>query len=261
MERHNTTYPSNTGTALTIHHCGYEHNATPHGFGPFKRDHYLIHCVLNGSGFFEAGGIRYSVKSGEAFLIRPGESTFYIAAKNDPWSYVWVGFSGSEAEDVLEMLGGGPILHYTDPVNMEKCVHQLMRYLANPFLRQSELYRFFSFFTLTTQSSRDASPAAAAKAFLTQNHTYSITVEQAAAYAGVSRSHLFRLFRQAYGMAPQEYLCQQRLQHAARLLKDGATVTEAAYSSGFSDLPHFSRRFRQEYGSAPSQYLHQKQDG
>ena len=257
MERFYSGYRAAVGGALNLHHCGFERNATPHGYGPLKRDHYLIHCVLEGSGFFETGGVRYRVKTGEAFLIRPGELTFYIADETDPWSYGWVGFSGSEAADALHLLGAGPILRFDDTAGMEKCVRQLMRCHStesNPFLRQSELYRFFSLFVLSPQSAKAISPAAVAQAFLQQNHTYTITVEQAAAYAGVSRSHLFRLFRQAYGVSPQEYLCRLRLQHAAQLLADGSPVAQAAYSAGFADLPNFSRRFRQTYGTTPSQY-------
>ncbi len=258
MERYSPFYLPGAGSALYFNQCGLEHLATPHGHGPAVRDHYLIHCVLDGWGFFEAGGVQHHVGPGEAFLIRPGEMTYYIADKTDPWSYGWVGFSGSEAVNILEALGGGPILRFSDITDMEKCVRQLMRLHrtteSNPFARQSELYHFFSLFTLSPHIDRSRSPAAVAQAFLQQNHTYAITVEQAATYAGVSRSHLFRLFRQAYGVAPQEYLSQLRLQHAAQLLQDGATVTQAAYSSGFSDLPNFSRRFRQAYGMAPSFY-------
>ncbi len=257
MERYGTPFQPETGSALTLNHCGLETRATLHGYGPAIRDNYLLHCVLSGRGYFETGGVRYSVNSGEAFLIRPGEVTFYIADKTDPWSYGWVGFSGSEAADVPEMLGGGPILRFTDLSAMEKCVRRLMQYHTqetNPFVRQSELYRFFSFFELAQKAKPRRSPAEVAQAFLQQNHAYSVTVEQAATYAGVSRSHLFRLFQQAYGVSPQEYLCRLRLQHAAQLLAEGASVAEAAYSSGFSDLPHFSRRFRQEYGTAPSRY-------
>lgn len=257
MERYNTEHLSGAGSALVLHHCGFERHATPHGYGPLRRDHYLIHCVVTGSGFFETGGVRYRVNTGEAFLIRPGELTFYIADGTDPWSYCWVGFSGSEAADTLQLLGGGPILRFADTAGMEKCVRRLMRCHStesNPFLRQSELYHFFSLFTLSPQSAGAVSPAAVAQAFLQQNHTYAVTVEQAAAYAGVSRSHLFRLFRQAYGVSPQEHLCRLRLQHAAQLLRDGSPVAQAAYSAGFADLPNFSRRFRQAYGTTPSQY-------
>lgn len=257
MGQYGTSYYPSSGSAPVLHHCGIEHNATPTGFGPFKRDHYLIHCVLKGSGYFETGNVRYHVHAGEAFLIRPYEVSFYVSDKNDPWSYAWVGFSGSGAEDMLEMMGSGPILQVADLAEAERCVERLIelrRLEANPFARLSELYRFFSCFVLSPGNAKILSPAAVAQLFFQQNHTCTITVEQAADYAGVSRSHLFRLFRQTCGISPQEYLCRLRLQHAAQLLQSGSPVAQAAYSAGFTDLPNFSRRFKKSYGVAPSKY-------
>lgn len=257
MGQYGTSYYPSSGSALVMHHCGIEQNATPNGFGPFKRDHYLIHCVLKGSGYFETGGVRYHVQAGEAFLIRPYEVSFYISDKSAPWDYAWVGFSGNEANDMLEMMGGGPILQITDLTGVERCVQRLIQLRSletNPFARLSELYRFFSYFTLSPRNAKILSPVAVAQMFLQQNHTCAITVEQAADYAGVSRSHLFRLFQQTCGISPQEYLCRLRLQHAAQLLQSGSPVAQAAYSAGFTDFPNFSRRFKKSYGVAPSKY-------
>ena len=257
MGQYGTSYYPSSGFSLVMHHCGIEENATPNGFGPIKRDHYLIHCVLKGSGYFENEGVRYHVRAGEAFLIRPYEVAFYISDKEDPWTYAWVGFSGSEANDILEMMGGGPILQITDPAGAERCVARLIRLRSletNPFARLGELYHFFSYFVLSPGSAKILSPVAVAQMFFQQNHTCAITVEQAADYAGVSRSHLFRLFRQTCSISPQEYLCRLRLQHAAQLLQSGSPVAQAAYSAGFTDLPNFSRRFKKSYGVTPSKY-------
>ena len=257
VEHYQSPYGTEATNALHLNHCGIWHCEPSRACGPAVRDHYLIHCILQGRGYFEAGGMRHSLGEGDAFLIRPGESTFYIADETDPWYYCWVGFSGNEAAKALQLLGNGPILHFRDTAAMETCVRQLitcLRMQSNPFARQSELYRFFSLFELSAQAQPLLPPATVAQMFFRQNLTYAITVEQAADYAGVSRSHLFRLFRKAYGMSPQTYLCKLRLEHAAEMLLKGSSVTEAAYSSGFSDLPHFSRQFRQTYGVAPSQY-------
>lgn len=261
MDHYQTPYQTEANAALHLNHCGIWHCAPSLSYGPAVRDHYLVHCILQGRGCFEAGGVRHSLGAGDAFLIRPGESTFYIADSEDPWYYCWVGFSGNEAADALQLLGSGPILRFQDSAAMESCVQRLITCLhtqSNPFTRQSELYRFFSLFELSMRDQPIRPPEEVAQMFFRQNLTYAITVEQAANYAGVSRSHLFRLFRKAYGMSPQEYLCKLRLEHAADMLANGSSVTEAAYSSGFSDLPHFSRQFRRIYGFPPSQYQNRK---
>ena len=33
----------------------------------------------------------------QAFLIRPGEKCKYIASSDNPWSYIWIGFTGTLA--------------------------------------------------------------------------------------------------------------------------------------------------------------------
>lgn len=74
----------------------------------------------------------------------------------------------------------------------------------------------------------------------------------------INRDHLRRLFKQALGQTPHEYLLQLRMDCAKRLLSrnatEGVTVAEAAYQAGFYDPLYFSRIFRKYTGVAPSQW-------
>ena len=82
-----------------------------------------------------------------------------------------------------------------------------------------------------------------------------IDVGDIAAHAGISRSHLYRLFVQHTAMTPSEYLTRYRIDRAATLLKcNGLSVGEAAYSTGFSDQLYFSRVFKKWKGLPPSQW-------
>lgn len=83
-----------------------------------------------------------------------------------------------------------------------------------------------------------------------------LTLDDLAAAAGVSRFHFTRLFRAETGKTPFRYLLDVRVARAAQLLRTrGCSVTEAAFSVGCSDLGRFSRRFRKVHGMAPSEYL------
>ena len=69
---------------------------------------------------------------------------------------------------------------------------------------------------------------------------------------GMSPFQFARIFRELTGFAPHQYLLKVRYSEALRMLRDGATVTEACFRSGFSNLSHFTRSFRKRFGQRPS---------
>ena len=69
---------------------------------------------------------------------------------------------------------------------------------------------------------------------------------------GMSPFQFARIFRELTGFAPHQYLLKVRYREALRMLRDGATVTEACFESGFSNLSHFTRGFRKRFGHRPS---------
>ncbi len=84
----------------------------------------------------------------------------------------------------------------------------------------------------------------------------SLSVDDLAKTANMSRFHFSRLFRDEVGQAPYQYLLKVRLARAAELLRSGhSSVTEAAISSGFSDFSRFSRMFKKHTGKLPTDVL------
>ena len=97
--------------------------------------------------------------------------------------------------------------------------------------------------------------------FIDYNYSRDIDIEDVAESAGISRSHLYRIFMQHVSMPPNEYLMRYRINKAAALLKAGnLSVGEVAYSTGFSDQLYFSRVFKRHMGVPPSRYLNQKKN-
>jgi len=56
------------------------------------------------------------------------------------------------------------------------------------------------------------------------------------------------------GQSPHQYLLRARPAHAARMLRRGASVTEAVLGGGFGNLSHFTRTFRGRFGISPAEY-------
>ena len=95
--------------------------------------------------------------------------------------------------------------------------------------------------------------------FIEEHFSDPITIEDSVSHSQVSRRHFFRLFEQAIGVAPMEYLKKLRLQKAASmLLTTNVSVTQVAFACGFNDSNYFSSLYHKEFGVSPSQF---KKDG
>ena len=90
--------------SLYVNCCGCSQTEALHSFGPASKPHYLIHYVLSGKGHFRFHDKEYRLEAGYGFLIQPNELAFYQADAKDPWSYLWVGFAGSRAEEYLSLI-------------------------------------------------------------------------------------------------------------------------------------------------------------
>ena len=78
-------------------------------------------------------------------------------------------------------------------------------------------------------------------------------VPRLAAVSGVSEGHFARSFRQAFGLPPHRYLLTRRIERALALLRESdLSITESAFSTGWSSLGSFGRTFRDITGSNPA---------
>lgn len=79
-----------------------------------------------------------------------------------------------------------------------------------------------------------------------------VTLGDLARAAGVSKTHLTRVFQQALGVSPVEALRQVRLDRAAGLLaRTNLAVQQVAEATGFPNAFHFSKVFHLAYGVSP----------
>jgi AraC-like DNA-binding protein len=85
-----------------------------------------------------------------------------------------------------------------------------------------------------------------------------IRVERLANAVALSPSRLAHLFAEQVGVPIRRYRLWRAIREAIRLCLGGASLTEAAHASGFSDSAHFSNSFRDLFGLTPSLLLSQR---
>ncbi|MEM6553120.1 MAG: AraC family transcriptional regulator [Planctomycetota bacterium] len=72
---------------------------------------------------------------------------------------------------------------------------------------------------------------------------------------GVSPAHFSRLFKQAHGQSPQQFLIEARLDRARYLLRDtDMPVSDIAQALGYPDPFTFSKQFKRFSGQPPRAY-------
>ena len=61
-----------------------------------------LHIVLKGKGHLIVGNSHYEIKKNDFFIIHPAEVTSYYPDKDDPWEYIWIGFSGDNSINLIK---------------------------------------------------------------------------------------------------------------------------------------------------------------
>jgi AraC family transcriptional regulator len=102
---------------------------------------------------------------------------------------------------------------------------------------------------------RDRRRAVEAALWIEANADEPISLEDAAAIAGLSVFHFLRLFAKVLGLTPHQYLVRTRLKRAAALLAEKTRpITDIALDVGFNDLSNFVRTFGLAAGVSPSRF-------
>jgi AraC-like DNA-binding protein len=82
-----------------------------------------------------------------------------------------------------------------------------------------------------------------------------LDVDDMAHAAGLSRAHLSREFRRAFGDSPHAYLLTRRLERAAALLRTtDRSVADICLSVGLQSIGSFTTSFTRTFGVSPTVY-------
>jgi AraC-like DNA-binding protein len=94
--------------------------------------------------------------------------------------------------------------------------------------------------------------------FIRTHNARRFTVEEVAAYAYVSPSHLMNLFRQELNTTVMGYVQEQRVETAQSwLINSEMSIKDIARASGYSQTPQFTRAFQRVLGCSPIEFRRQ----
>ena len=92
-------------TSLSVYNTGYQRCEAGYQWGPGVRDHYCIHHILSGAGYYTVGEKTWKLEAGDTFILYPGVEVKYYADQQEPWEYAWAGFMGTDAASIIRNTG------------------------------------------------------------------------------------------------------------------------------------------------------------
>ncbi len=243
-----------------------------HYIGPAVHDYYLIHVVLEGKGMFETLGERHELAAGDAFIVFPDILVTYEADEVQPWKYMWVGFSGDVALQSLRAIGITPdkgVIRTCPLPELKQLFGSLRLSLersgraepgsmeASGWLRLilAEVSRRQKLSETTEQPQpRAYRQIDQALRLIALQYGQQLSIEGIARMLGYHRAHLSRLFKEATGLSPMQYLFKVRMKKAEELLAGELTIAQIAASVGYQDPLFFTKQFHKWCGMSPSDY-------
>lgn len=269
-----SVFPNENFIDLGLFQFGRERCEPAHLFGPAARNHFLFHYVISGTGMLMADNSKgetmtYHIKSMQGFMIFPGQITTYIADKEVPWEYVWVEFDGLRVKGMLEMAGlteDSPVYHAKVKDLREKMKDEMLYIVENPdsspFYLIGHLYLYLDYLVRSAAGLKIASGSKLrdfyiheALEYIEHNFQNNISVESIAEVCGLNRSYFGKIFREAVGKTPQDFLLSYRMTKAAELLKlTQLSIGDVSQAVGYENQLHFSRAFKNIYGMSPREW-------
>ena len=270
-------FPNQNFVDLGLFQFGWERCAPAHSFGPAARNHYLFHYILSGTGTLMADDSKgvtqtYSIKSMQGFMIFPNQITTYVADKQLPWEYVWLEFDGLRVKSLLDTIGlslDKPVYHARNK-NLREDMANEMLYISrhkdeSPFHLIGHLYLFLDYLLRSAADEQLEHGSKLREFYIHEALTYiehnfqnEITIEDIAGVCGLNRTYFGKIFKEALGKTPQEFLLNYRMLKAAELLKlTSLSIGDIGLAVWYANQMHFSRAFKNNYGISPREWRYQ----
>ena len=274
-----SVFPNENFVDLSLYQYGWERCQPAHSYGPAVRNHFLFHYVISGTGTLMANNSsgqtnHYSVKSGQGFMIFPGQINTYIADSELPWEYVWIEFDGLRAREAIGSAGFSPDapVYRARFLDLREIMMNEMLYIAKA-KEQPPLHLIGHLYLFLDAMIRSVSPVNLSKGgklrdfyihealvFIEQNFQNDISVEDIAEVCGLNRSYFGKIFKEALGKTTQEFLLNYRMTKATELLKlTQLSIGSVSAAVGYGNPLHFSRAFKHVYGVSPREWRNRNQ--
>lgn len=169
----------------------------------------------------------------------------------------------SSKQDIINGLLKGADEYITKPFDIDILITKIENLLQVRKALQEKYSKEFLLkpSNITIKSSEEQFLQKAIKIIEENIDNSELDVEKFSSLLGMSQIQLYRKLSALTNMTVKEFINDIRLKRAAELLKNSdLSVSEIAYSVGFTDLSYFTKCFKRKFGINPTQYKKNKEE-
>ncbi|HEV2146674.1 MAG TPA: AraC family transcriptional regulator [Longimicrobiaceae bacterium] len=243
--------------------------------GRHAHDTLQVAWVRSGAGVVYQGGEAHAVRAGSLIVIPPGEMHFGRSVGREGWEYTLFNPPPALLAEVgadAELRGDCAQPDFDWVVSEDRAVvepfalwAQSASWRACALVRESLMHEALAGLLARSVRARGLprcgpAPRAIRSAveYLEQRSAEKVALDDLARAARLSKYHLVRAFKREVGLTPHAYHIHLRVARAMRLLRDGRSISAAAFGSAFAAQSHLHSHFRRLLGVTPGEYLREQ---
>lgn len=256
---------ANTELPFVIHAIG-----TSQKQGRRKREegNANVHIIYgdSGEGKLTIDGRTYDIAPGTCFFLPRGVPHDYWPVSED-WRTNWLCFDGSCLDKALENLGlqSGCVVALPDPTRIDAIFRSILSELhADPVFGQLRaspyVYRLLAELCLIKREQIEQQYHRTPKLkpvldYIEENLAEVITLEELAAQMNLTPQHFCRVFKDAVGERPFQYILRRRIQISKRyLVRSEYRISEVGQKVGIENSSYFCYNFKRLEGMTPTEF-------
>lgn len=184
---------------------------------------------------------------------------FYIVVSSELFKYGYNGLVKNETVHFPEKLSSPDEKYIT--LMSELTAIKTPADSASEFIVISLLFKLLSYLLddglLTFNNEKRSTQISYIKsgiAYINDNLTSKITLDDIADTTGVSKAYFMRLFKKTTGTTVNSYIHNRRIEAAKKDILSGVSFAEVAYKYDYADVAHFNHTFKKHTGVTPKEY-------
>jgi AraC-type DNA-binding domain-containing proteins len=249
-----------------LNRIGYYEKIKHHHVKRTDLDEAILILCLDGRGYVNYKDKKYDINSGDVVFLEAHVPHEYGSKSDDPWTILWVHFSGdgvSGYTDLLRKYNIDNIFHIEKLNGVAEELNNLLLLFGDNY-NSIDIHKaccvlqmvLLSFVENHSQTSlKHNLYVNKAISFMKSNVYANIDLKAISKHLRISTFHIIRVFKLASLPPPMQYYNTMRINEAAKLLlSTNLTVSEISGKLNYSSQFLFSQQFKKKMGCSPTSY-------